>query len=227
MNNYYVYEHWRPDTNRPFYVGKGKGKRAYKPRRNPYWRNVVEKLKREGFRIRVKYIQMGLSELEAFNLERYQIKLWRTRGIELTNMTDGGEGTSGKNHSPETIAKIVANRYFSPESRAKIAEANRRRPADVVAAQIEALANINRGRPRPAEVRFKIGAAHHGRVYSPEVRANMSAAQQRRVLSLEASANIAEANRRRRGRVVSVSTRTKLSNALKSYWDRRREGILL
>jgi hypothetical protein len=25
---FYVYEHWRSDTNLPFYVGKGKGSRA-------------------------------------------------------------------------------------------------------------------------------------------------------------------------------------------------------
>lgn len=26
--NFYVYEHWRPDTDMPFYVGKGTGGRA-------------------------------------------------------------------------------------------------------------------------------------------------------------------------------------------------------
>ena len=30
VNTYYIYRHIRLDTNTPFYVGKGKGYRAYK-----------------------------------------------------------------------------------------------------------------------------------------------------------------------------------------------------
>lgn len=33
MNNFYVYEHWRPDTGVCFYVGKGKEKRAWDMKR--------------------------------------------------------------------------------------------------------------------------------------------------------------------------------------------------
>jgi hypothetical protein len=31
---FYVYEHWRPDVDLPFYVGKGKGGRAWENDRN-------------------------------------------------------------------------------------------------------------------------------------------------------------------------------------------------
>lgn len=43
-NNYYVYYHKRLKDNSIFYVGKGKGKRAYsKSMRNVHWQNIVNK----------------------------------------------------------------------------------------------------------------------------------------------------------------------------------------
>jgi len=55
--------------------------------------------------------------------ERYWIQFFRERGCPLTNITDGGDGTSGWKQSPETIAKRIAHfrgRTISPEMRARI-----------------------------------------------------------------------------------------------------------
>ncbi len=104
MNRYYVYEHWREDENLPFYVGKGKGKRALKLDRNPYYRNIVTKLRRLGLNIDIRIIADNLSEDEAYNLERERISYWRSIGIKLTNLTEGGDGL--RNPLSEVRAKL-------------------------------------------------------------------------------------------------------------------------
>jgi len=44
-SNFYVYRHIRLDNNRPFYVGKGSGRRAFiKTDRNDYWNKIVNKV---------------------------------------------------------------------------------------------------------------------------------------------------------------------------------------
>jgi hypothetical protein len=96
MNNYYVYEHWRTDRDECFYVGKGKGIRAYKMScRNRHHAAIQAKVAREGFAIEVKIVASGLSENEAFNLEMRRIAFWRDQGVDLANISSGGDGPSG------------------------------------------------------------------------------------------------------------------------------------
>lgn len=98
MKNYYVYIHYRNDTNNPFYIGKGCGDRAYvKRRRNKYWNNIVNK---HGYTIKI--YKNNLTEKEAFKLEKELIEKYK----DLCNMTDGGEGSSGFKHSKETINQL-------------------------------------------------------------------------------------------------------------------------
>ena len=101
MNLFYSYIHARPDGS-VFYVGNGKGRRYLELLgRNPYHQNVVNKYGAEN--ILVGKIDCS-SEAIAFDIERGLIKCFRRMGVELTNLTDGGEGTS--NPSPETRAKL-------------------------------------------------------------------------------------------------------------------------
>lgn len=100
---YYVYEHWRLDRDECFYVGKGKGNRAYQMKdRNRHHKAIMAKVSREGFAVEVKIVASGLSEQEALNLEIERIKFWRSAGADLANITNGGEGVSGLKHSEET-----------------------------------------------------------------------------------------------------------------------------
>ena len=95
MNNFYVYIHRKKSNNEIFYVGKGKGKRAYrKDHRNIYWNKVVNKY---GYEIEI--YKDNLTEKEAFDLEVKLINELKEKGLQLTNMTDGGEGWSWTYHS--------------------------------------------------------------------------------------------------------------------------------
>lgn len=96
MKKFYVYEHWRTDRDECFYVGKGKGIRAYKMNcRNRHHKAIQAKVSREGAAIEIKIVSSGLSEEEAFFIEMERIAFWRDKKVDLANLTSGGEGPSG------------------------------------------------------------------------------------------------------------------------------------
>jgi hypothetical protein len=98
---YYVYVHYTCDTKELFYVGKGKEERAYSRRsRNNMWKNISSK---HGYS--VEFIENNLNEEEALKLEIELISLHKPRA----NLTNGGQGTSGYKHSPETVKKRNEN----------------------------------------------------------------------------------------------------------------------
>lgn len=94
---FYVYLHKRPTDGTVFYVGKGKGRRAWTTKsRNFHWQNVVNK--NGGFEVEI--LRQGMTEQEAFNYEAEVISKY---GIEnLTNQTLGGISTTGMVHSEDT-----------------------------------------------------------------------------------------------------------------------------
>lgn len=103
---YYVYTYVRLDTGNVFYVGKGKGERAYSMKsRNPYFLNIVKSIPHQ-----VSITKMNMTEEEAFEEETKLIAQYKEQGIELANMTDGGEGISGYKHTEE-YKEYVSNLY--------------------------------------------------------------------------------------------------------------------
>lgn len=99
MNEYYVYFHINPLKNEVFYVGKGKGNRAYqKYNRNKHWNNVVNK-----YGYIVDIVENGLTNEQALEKEKFYIRF--IGRDKLTNMTDGGEGYVEK-RSDETKKKM-------------------------------------------------------------------------------------------------------------------------
>lgn len=128
---FYVYEHWRPDLDLCFYVGKGKGRRAVNiGHRNREHAKVVAELAAQGMCVEVRMFASDLAEDDAFFIEVERIRFWRSIGVVLANFTDGGEGFSGFvrprgiKGSPESRAKLSASRMgiqFTPEHRAKLA----------------------------------------------------------------------------------------------------------
>lgn len=178
---FYVYEHWRPDQNVCFYVGKGSKQRAYNFHRRREGSinhlRIVSELKILGFSPEVRFVQLGLSEVEAFDLEIERIRFWKAQGVVLANMTDGGDGVAGRKLSAEAVQKLK-NRIFTEEHRRKISEAKKdvaqspdhiakasaaRRGKKHPRASVEARSALMRGRKRPPEVGAKISAALKGK----------------------------------------------------------------
>jgi hypothetical protein len=133
---YYVYLHRDRATQRPFYVGKGKGRRAYDVEgRHPEWHGTVKNLV-DGFAIEI--VKNDLTEEEAYDLERELIR--RCGKVNdgtgtLVNLTDGGSLDFGEasvefgialpsEWVDEIRADYEARRYrkLGPEERRSFAE---------------------------------------------------------------------------------------------------------
>ena len=102
---FYTYVHC-DQTGKPFYVGKGKGTRAWSHRgRNKWWKNIAEK---RG--LNVKFLAKDVDEELAFLCEQEAISIFKMRGEVLCNMTDGGEGSSGLVQSDQVKEKLRMER---------------------------------------------------------------------------------------------------------------------
>jgi group I intron endonuclease len=104
---YYVYQWIRLDTNEVFYVGKGKGERAYEynpKRRGTYFNRVINKVGIEN--VVVSILHENITEKLALEYEIYYIHLYDFEyEYSLTNMTVGGDGGGGYKHTEESKNK--------------------------------------------------------------------------------------------------------------------------
>ena len=97
---YYVYSHIKKTDGTCFYIGKGKGNRAFsKSSRNKHWHRVVVK---HGYE--VVFLAKNLTEEQALLLEEERI---REIGLSnLTNQATGGKKSAGWKHEESTKKRI-------------------------------------------------------------------------------------------------------------------------
>jgi group I intron endonuclease len=146
------------------YVGKSvRGlKRFYgKNTHRAYCSNWIKSLRNKGLNYEVIILEETNNLVEA---ERRLIKLFRTLGYKLTNMTDGGEGTVGFKMSEETKKKIGK-------------KALGRKCSDLTKLKISKSKN---GKPRSAETRSKISKSKIGKKRGVEFAEKMSAIAKKR-----------------------------------------------
>lgn len=120
-NKYYVYLHINEDTNTPFYVGKGHGRRAYtKGSRSRWWTSYTSKYKWD-----VVILDDNLDEKTSFDREVYWIDRIGRKDLgdgPLINMSNGGEGASGRTDMAGQNNPMFG-RKFSDEHRSRISKA--------------------------------------------------------------------------------------------------------
>lgn len=226
MNDFLVYEHWRPDTGCCFYVGKGNRKRSRQMNaRNRHHLGIQTKLRGLGLAVEIKIISDGLSEDEAFALEVDRIQYWKDAGLELANHTVGGEGVSGFKLTSEQKAKISLThrgKKRPQEWKDKIGAAHRGKPKSAKHREncVAGHAHL-RGIPLSEETKAKLSVALKGRVVSPENRER----QRQRMIDLHANADrcaihkkIGDSQRGKRRKPHSPETKAKMSEAAKRRW---------
>lgn len=208
---FYVYEHWRLDRDECFYVGKGRAGRAYSMKnRNRHHQAIVAKLSRIGSAFEVKMVATGLVEADAFALEVERIVFWREAGVDLTNMTDGGEGISGFYHSEETCKKLSEMNKGVP------AAFKGRRHTEETKRILSEIGKV-RGAPKlTKEQQEKASSWHRGRKRSPETCSRIADKAKGRPSSQKGQPSPLKGKKR------SAEFCAKQSEAAKLRWQKRR-----
>ena len=161
---YYTYAFLREDRT-PYYIGKGKGNRAYRRRKTD--------IKPPKDKSRILILKNNLTEEEAFRHEVYMIAVFGRKDLGtgiLHNRTDGGEGVSGLSHSEKTRRKMSEaqkGKTLSEETKRKMSEAKKGNKHML-------------GKTLSEETKRKISEAQKGRTHSEETKIRISEALKRK-----------------------------------------------
>ncbi len=167
---YYVYMLIDPVTNLPFYVGKGCGNRwmshyneTLEKTTNKRKFYKIRKLTKLGHKPKVVFVSEGLSEIDAYKIERSYIGYfgrmkYDENGI-LTNIcldaNPPGMASSDPEGHKRKISRATKGKPKTKEHRKKISDANK-------------------GKVKSLEHRIKLGQTHKGKIITSQHREAIS-----------------------------------------------------
>jgi len=188
MNNFYIYIYLDPRKSgkycyedicflfEPFYIGKGKDRRySIEHGRNLFFKNKINKIKQSKLQSVVFKLYENLNEEESFELE---IKLIQEIGRidlgtgSLLNMTNGGEGSSGKITSYQTRKKISEkvkgenNPFFKKQHSKEIKK--------IISEKQKGEKSSNFGKHHSEESKKKMSESKKGKFFSEKSKNKMS-----------------------------------------------------
>lgn len=180
----------------PFYVGKGRGRRAKLhgcPSSRSAAQQRIKQMESVGIRPTILILADGLMEQAALDREREFIALFGRRNVDgglLLNLAAGGSGSSGL-PCPQSTREAVSRAHLGkPKGHgAKISAAKKGVPNTAAIGKprkpetIEKIRRAQAGKARPHtagrlvsdETRAKIGAKHKGKTLSESARQQMMA----------------------------------------------------
>jgi hypothetical protein len=210
--NFYVYGLFDPKKDKPFYIGKGTGRRytshfepsRLKQERKSLKAKIYLKIINEGNLPISKILFNNLTEDEAFLKERELIakygRIDKGSGC-LANHTDGGEGVAGIILQEDSIIKRSNALKDVP------------RPLYVRKKISETL----KGRIRSKETLEKISKAKAGKIYPNVIEANKKNAIKRKGIPRTEEVKL-KLSLSQKGRIVPPERRLQISNTLKKTY---------
>jgi hypothetical protein len=234
----------------PLYIGKGKGNR-YKDHlkitnvKNKIFENKLKYWKQHAISEEIIIVKDNLAEIEAFNLE---IKLIAEFGRfdlgtgPLLNLTDGGEGGSGRIPWNKGISGVYVT---SEETKKKISESSKGHTKSTETKERMSIAS--KGKTFSTEVREKISNSLKGNipwnkgktgVYTKDTLAQMSKSSKKtyennpelkekmrnlnkgKTLPEETKKKISESSK---GHTKSTETKERMSKSRIEYWKKKKE----
>jgi hypothetical protein len=176
-----VYIYFDLLSNKPFYVGKGKGDRhklySHSRKVQAHLVNKIEKLGRDNVKVQIGL--SGLTNEEAKSVERILIALYGRSDLgkgPLLNKTDGGDVNCGWKMPDETKDKIrsaMARRALSDWKPACYWKGKSRSPEDkekISKSVSIAMKGFRKGIPKTAEAKRNMSIAAKKRVVTQEFR---------------------------------------------------------
>ena len=214
------YGHWVFHFE-PFYIGKGKGNRAQHHLMNcslsskSHKNNKIKAIKFAGLEPIILIKKRNLTEKQALNTEVSLIdKIGRSnlKTGPLTNLTDGGEGTSGKITTDECKAKLSAAAKAKPKEY-WLAQRQLRNPVPTKKekARRKTFSKIRSGIKQSEELIAKRVEARSGYKHSEETKRKISSSSTGRRLTEEHKAKLRAANL---GFKVAEKTKEKIRQGL-------------
>jgi hypothetical protein len=137
-------------------------------------------------------IESNLSWQESANREVYWIKFYKEKGYDLTNISNGGDGSlSVSQETKDLMSKNRKGKSPSPQCH-------------------DAARHANIGRVKTQEERAKLSAAHTGKIYTQETKDRISKAKKGTIISEETRQKISRSHKLRLA--SSLEARERLAN---------------